>query len=107
MTRTLNHLADEIESKSGGRQGAGRGPDKPERPRLGKEAIAVATLMEHRDWTNQEVADEVGCHVKSLSSAAWGKFRAARNALASGRANLPTGTKDKGTGDLEAWKDGG
>jgi hypothetical protein len=77
------------------------------KPKLGKEAIAVATLVDHPEWTNQQVADEVGCHVKTLSGKEWKKFRAARAVLADGRSKLPNGSKDKETGDVEAWNDEG
>lgn len=78
------------------------------KPKLSKEAIALATLVDHPEWTNQQVANAVGCHVKTLSSKQWRKFKAARGTLAYGRANMPSGSKDNETGDVEAWnKDDG
>jgi len=100
----MRHLADLIAAES-----AGRGkPHKAKltdasRPKLGKQAIAIATLVDHPDWSNEQIAEAVGCHVKTLSSKGWKKFKGARLALADGRNNMPMGSKDKETGDMEAW----
>jgi len=85
-----------------GKNDAAAKPDTA-KPKLSKEAIALATLVDHPKWTNEQIADAVGCHVKTLSSKDWKKFRAARGTLADGRKNMPRGTKNKKTGDVEAW----
>lgn len=72
-------------------------------PKLQKEALAVALLVQHPDWTNSKIADAVGCARTSLNR--WPRFKLARAALQSGRPNLPRGQKDDETGDIEAWDD--
>lgn len=70
-------------------------------PRLQKEAMAVAFLVQHPEWTNGQIAEAVGCARTSLNR--WERFRVARAALRSNRAGLPRGSKKEG--DLEAWDD--
>ncbi|MFG0242999.1 MAG: hypothetical protein ACF8R9_09455 [Phycisphaerales bacterium JB054] len=70
-------------------------------PRLQKEALAVALLVQHPEWTNSQIAEAVGCARTSLNR--WPRFVLARAALRSDRAGLPRGCKDEG--DLEAWDD--
>ncbi|MDD4888707.1 MAG: hypothetical protein PHU85_02160 [Phycisphaerae bacterium] len=67
--------------------------------KLSKEAKALAALTDHPDWSNATIAKAAGCHVKSLSRMA--DFQRARQILASGRADMPRGSKDK-DGTLEA-----
>ena len=70
--------------------------------RISKEAQALAVLVDHRDWSNQQIADVVGCHVKTLNK--WQKFTDARKAIKeSGKAAMPTGNKNGDDGTVEAW----
>jgi hypothetical protein len=60
--------------------------------KLSKESLALACLLQHPEWSNQEIADTIGCHVKTLSRMK--RFVAAR-AVAQTK-DLPTGRKDEG-----------
>jgi hypothetical protein len=70
---------------------------------LTKKAKALAALVDHPGWTDEQIAAAAGCHVKSLYR--WEDFKRARAAMRSGRDAIPTGTKNDGTGDVEAWDD--
>jgi hypothetical protein len=70
---------------------------------LDLEAAAIGLLTRHTDWSNKQIAKKLGCHPKTLSDKNWTRFRAARRALKSGRADLPRGTKLDG--DVEAIED--
>lgn len=71
-----------------------------------KEALALAILKDHPDWTNERIAEAVGVHVKTLSSKKWHDFREARKILKGhGKAATIRGYKDPETGDIDAWDD--
>ncbi|MBN2024394.1 MAG: hypothetical protein JW809_16555 [Pirellulales bacterium] len=70
---------------------------------IGKKARAIAALLDHPDWTDKQIAQDVGCHVKSLYR--WPAFIAARKMLKQGRADMPRGARDAETGRVEAWDD--
>jgi len=63
-----------------------------------KEAQALATLIEHKDWTNKKIASHIGLHEKSLSR--YKKFKAAKAALI--MEAPPKG--EKKDGGMEAWE---
>jgi hypothetical protein len=66
---------------------------------------AVQMLVEHPDWSNDEIAQAIGCHPKYLSSKKnCPKFRAAREAQKTSPKRPPRGTKSR-DGDLEAIGD--
>lgn len=67
---------------------------------MSKEARALAVKTEHPDWTDAQVAEAAGCHVKSLCR--WKLFTTAKGILKSGRADLPLGRKPKDK-PMEAW----
>ena len=73
------------------------------RPALSKKAKALAVLVEHPDWTDGQIANAAGCHVKSLYR--WSEYVAGRELLRKGRENAARGTKDADSRDLEAWKE--
>lgn len=54
---------------------------------LSGEAKALATLVQHPEWSDKDIADHVGCSRASLYR--WTKYRAAREALKAGRQRLP------------------
>ncbi len=87
-----------------GKSDVGESGDAPAPPagRLGKQALALAALAEHPDWTDEEIARAAGCHVKSLYR--WKTYITAREAIRRGRGGLPRGGKAPGAG-LEAWSD--
>lgn len=68
---------------------------------LSKKARALAALTDHPDWTDEQIAQAAGCHVKSLYR--WKEFRLARELLKGGREEFPRGSKDGESGELEAW----
>ncbi len=63
---------------------------------------ALAVLVLHQDWTNEQIATAVGTHPKYLSSKHCSKFKAARAAIRS--TTIPSGSKTK-LGSLEAVGD--
>ena len=63
---------------------------------------AKAMLVIHPDWTNIRLAEELGCHPKTLSG--FKEFRAFRKVLASTRNQIPLGRKNSKTGDIESWE---
>ncbi|HUT58341.1 MAG TPA: hypothetical protein VNA25_10880 [Phycisphaerae bacterium] len=69
---------------------------------MSKEALALAVKVEHPHFSDAEVADAAGCHVKSLYRMK--KFTAAKEILKEGRATLPTGSKPTDE-PMEAWED--
>jgi hypothetical protein len=70
---------------------------------ISKKGKALAALVDHPDWTDEQIADAAGCHVKSLYRMR--DFVTARAALRGGRDSMPVGTKDGDSGDMEAWND--
>jgi len=66
------------------------------------EAKAVALLVDHKDWTDQQIADKVPCYRTTLYG--FPKFVAARKIMKTGNAP-PRGSKDKKTGKIEAVGD--
>ena len=90
------------------RQADGEHEPNPQAPAAGKSSIskkakALAALADHIDWTDQQIADAADCHVKSLYR--WPEYARARELLREGRGSMPRGSKDKDTGDVEAWDD--
>jgi hypothetical protein len=69
--------------------------------RPSKETLALVTLAKHPDWTDAEIARNVGCNRTSLYR--WRKYTQARELVEQGRNSLPTGSKDR-DGNLEAWE---
>lgn len=53
--------------------------------KLSFDALAVATLMEHQDWTNVQIAKAIGCNPKTLNKKNMVRFKDARAAIKSGR----------------------
>lgn len=78
-----------------------RGESGPGSPKgLSKEALALAVLVDHPDWTHKRIAEAAGCHEKSLNRMK--KFMAAKAALEQGQSGIPRGSKAK-DGTIEAW----
>jgi hypothetical protein len=72
---------------------------------MSKKAKALAALADNPEWTDEKIAAAAGCHVKSLYR--WDEYTRARAILRDGRGVMPKGTKDKDTGDIEAWDERG
>ena len=78
------------------------GQDTPQRP--SKEALALATLADHPDWTDTRIAKEARCSRTTLYT--FTKFMAAKAILQEGKNNLPRGNKYPDH-DTEAWDNEG
>jgi hypothetical protein len=78
--------------------------DKP-KDTMSKEARALAVLQDHPGWTNVQIANVAGVHPKTLSSQKrMPNFIRARAILKTGKLDIPKGSKDAETGDIEAWE---
>lgn len=74
-----------------------------EKPDLSKEALVIATLQDHPDWTDTRIAKEAGCNPKSVYRMK--SFVRAKELLKRGRLlSIPRGSKSK-DGAMEAWDD--
>ena len=69
---------------------------------LNKEAKALAALVQHPGWTDKQIAEYAGCHVKSLYRMR--KFVGARKMLRGKKRDMPRGRKTSER-DVEAWDD--
>lgn len=76
---------------------------KPRSQVLSQEAKALAALADHPDWTDHQIAQAAGCHVKSLYRMK--KFVSAKAVLKLRRSDLPTGRKDRESHNLDAWEE--
>ena len=77
----------------------GGGPrSEPEWP--SKEALALAVLADHPDWSDTQIAKKAGCNRTTLYT--FKKFMAAREILREGKSDLPRGSKYPDEG-VEAW----
>jgi hypothetical protein len=65
------------------------------------EALALAMLVEHPDWSDTKIAKAVGVNRTTLYD--WPNFKKAKEALKQGKKELPRGSKNGETGDMEAW----
>ncbi|HEV2293548.1 MAG TPA: helix-turn-helix domain-containing protein [Tepidisphaeraceae bacterium] len=101
---SLYQLADLIEGEANAQPAS---PPVPSQGRasgqeaISKEAKAIALLLQHPDWSDQQIAEAAGCSRTSLYR--WSKFVAARALLKKGRDRLPKGQKDAERGTTEAW----
>ena len=75
-------------------------PPDDQRLTLSKEALAVAALVEHPDWTHKEIAKAAGCHKHSLYRMK--QYMGARAAIQQAKADMPRGSKSK-DGEMESW----
>ena len=75
----------------------------PQPAPLDKEALALAALVHHPDWTVEQIAKAAGCSRTTLYRMK--TFKLAMAVRKSGRQDLPSGRKDDRTGNLEAWGD--
>ncbi len=65
------------------------------------EAMALATLADHPEWSDTQIAKAVGCSRTSLYR--WPKFVKSQEILKAGKDTMPHGEKTA-DGDFEAWK---
>jgi hypothetical protein len=65
-----------------------------------KEGLGLALLVKHPDWSNAQIAREVGVHRATVGR--WKTFKAARAAQRADRNERPRGAKSS-DGRLEAW----
>ncbi|MGD0786128.1 MAG: hypothetical protein ABR969_09995 [Sedimentisphaerales bacterium] len=73
------------------------------RNNLTGEALALAMLVQHPDWSDTKIAKAVGVSRTTLYD--WPKFKKAKEALKQGKNDIPRGSKNGETGDIEAWDD--
>ena len=81
-------------------QGERQGPSAG-KSGLSKEALAIAALKDHPEWSDAEIAKAAGCNRTSLYRMP--DFLKARQILRQGKANIPKGSKNAEDGTLEAW----
>lgn len=68
---------------------------------LSKEAKALAALIDHPEWSDQQIANAAGCKRESLYRMK--RFTSAKAKLREGKGGMPRGRKDGGSGRVEAW----
>jgi hypothetical protein len=69
---------------------------------VSNESKALALLAEHPDWTDKRIAQKIGIHRTSLYR--YEKFKKVREIQKSeGKKNIPPGSKNPITGDIQAW----
>jgi len=68
---------------------------------LSKEAMALGALTDHPDWTDKQIAGIAGCPWTELYRVP--KYKFAKAAMKAGKSNMPKGSKDAESGDMEAW----
>jgi hypothetical protein len=66
--------------------------DRPEAKKIDKKSAALALLIQHPDWTDKRIAEQVGVNRTTLYE--WQEYKAARAAQKGGKRDLPTGYKD-------------
>jgi hypothetical protein len=74
---------------------------QPAQPVADKEALALAVLAKHPDWSDADIAKQAGCSRTSLYR--WPKYVQAREILEQGKHRLASGAKDQ-DGRIEAWR---
>ena len=78
---------------------------KPENTQNGNiltgEPLALGMLLKHPDWPDTKIATAIGVSRTTLYD--WPNFKKAKEALKQGKNNLPKGSKNGETGDMEAW----
>jgi hypothetical protein len=67
--------------------------------------IATAKLLGHPERSNREIAEDIGCHPKTLSHPRMERFLRMRAAFAAQRQRYAGGFKDPRTGRIEAEED--
>jgi len=70
------------------------------------EERAIAAKLSHREWSNRQVAEHIGCHVKTLSKKSFATYRAVAAACRDDQSAVapspPHGYKDR-DGNIDAW----
>jgi hypothetical protein len=107
---TENPLKDESDAgtaeqknlKDIGQNSGKAGEDRPKGTIYNKTALALATLQQHPDWTDEQIAKEVGVNRTTLYD--WPDFKKAKEILKQGKNDIPKGSKNGETGDIEAWE---
>jgi hypothetical protein len=99
-------LADEYE-RTIASMPASRGPvsetSSPRRMnKFLKQDQVTRTLRQHPEWTDTQIAKAAGCARSSLYRMK--DFKAVRALLATEREQLPKGSKNGDTGEVEAWR---
>ena len=78
-------------------------PSRPAARRMNKIAAAIAIKSEHPDWTNEKVAEEAGCHPKTLSKSKKYKMVCAAIKVVGAREHRPAG-RNRGS-DMEEYEE--
>jgi hypothetical protein len=97
----LNAIAEMIRSAAGTQEGSPATPEADQT--LTGEARALMFLVGHPGWTDQQIADAVPCSRTTLYD--WPLYKAAREALKTGKGETPHGAKHGKTHQAEAWAD--
>jgi hypothetical protein len=77
---------------------AGQGSKQLKRRK--KEGEALYTLNEHPNWSNRQISEDVGCHIKSLSR--WSAFKELRKMQTN---SIPPRGHKARDGDIEAYSE--
>jgi len=86
-----------------GEQGSGeKAGDTQRADGLTGEALALAMLVKHPEWSDTKIAKAVGVYRTTLYD--WPNFKKAKEVLKEGKKELPRGSKNGDTGDVEAWE---
>lgn len=95
VIRTLERLRLALKAEIEKRLASDKATDPMDR-----ESRALGILVDHPDWAMTRIAKEVGCDRRRLYDMP--KFKDARDALKSGKAEFPRGQKDA-DGNIEAF----
>jgi hypothetical protein len=98
ITNSWQASADAIEYLRLNTDSPGWPEDQPDDPKLTDydatiDEKAVTLKVAHPEWTDQQIADNVPCHVKTLYKPNMVKFRQAKEALATGREKYRHGSR--------------
>jgi hypothetical protein len=66
------------------------------------EALALAMLVDHPDWSDTKIAKAIGVNRTTLYD--WQNFKKAKEALKQGKNEFPKGSKNGKTGNMQAWE---
>ncbi len=75
--------------------------NNPKGELMSKRALALATLIQHPDWTDTQIAEAVGCNRTSLYKMP--DFVKARKILKQAKSDIPRGEKNGEDGTVDAW----
>ena len=98
---TLIQLVKKVQCRHIAKQASGKAGGTQNGDILTGEPLALAMLVEHPDWSDTKIAKAVGVNRTTLYD--WPNFKKAKEALKQGQNDLPKGSKNSETGNMEAW----